>query len=544
MVFFSTFLISMFITIVLIPPLRRMAIRVHALDMPETRKIHPAPMPKCGGLAMAVGVLVPTLIWAPLDAFTKAFLVGGGIVVLFGLMDDFKSLTYKPKFVGQVAAGLIVILYGGVKIKSFGMLLPYEFVIPDWVAVPWTLVVIVGVTNAINLSDGLDGLAGGICIMSFCCIAYLAYQAGNMVVATLSIAMIGTMIGFLRFNTYPANLFMGDAGSQLLGFSAITLSVYLTQTNAPLSPVLPLVILGFPILDTLTVMSERISKGRSPFKADKNHFHHKLLRLNLFHTEAVVVIYFLQAILVTSAFVLRYHSDWLLLISYVVFSGIVVSAFLVAEKTGWQMGRSFIQETIKDRLRPLKDNRVFVKIFFAGLQWGYPIILLYSVFLPADLPGAFGIVGFVAAGLVLVAGLAKREWLPVVIRIAIFGCVPFLVYYAEVEKIPEINGSLTLAYRAAYGVLALLSILTLKFSTRKSGFRTSPADFLILFIALVVPNLPDAHIQSLHMGLVAAKTIVLLFAGEVIMGEVRGRLNRLAVLIVLVLAIIGTRGIW
>lgn len=129
-------------------------------------------------------------------------------------------------------------------------------------------------------------------------------------------------------------------------------------------------------------------------------------------------------------------------------------------------------------------------------------------------------------------------------RIAFFACIPFLVYYAEVNAPQGINGYFTVVYRIAYGVLALLSILTLKFSTRTSGFRTSPADFLIVFIALVVPNLPDPHIQSLHMGLVAAKIIVLVFAGEVILGEVRNKLNRMAALIVLVLAIVGIRAIW
>jgi len=314
----------MFITIALIPLFRRLAIRVQALDYPDARKVHPLPIPKSGGVAMAVGLFVPVLVWAPMNDLTRAILIGAGILVVFGLIDDFRNLGYKAKFLGQFAAALTVIIYGGVKIQSLGMLLPDDVLLSDWLAIPFTLIVIVGVINAINLSDGLDGLAGGICILSFCCIAYLAYQTGNLVVAIFSIAMIGTIIGFLRFNTYPAILFMGDAGSQLLGFSSITLSIHLTH-----------------------------------------HLHHKLLRLNLFHTEAVVVIYFLQAFLVSCAFVFRYYSDWLILIGYIVFSGLVVSGFMVAEKVDWQMGRGFIENRLKVRLRPMLFHYLGLFSFFA-----------------------------------------------------------------------------------------------------------------------------------------------------------------------------------
>ncbi|MBU4484311.1 undecaprenyl/decaprenyl-phosphate alpha-N-acetylglucosaminyl 1-phosphate transferase, partial [bacterium] len=179
MIYFSTLLISMFITIALIPVFRRLAVRVKVLDYPGDRKVHDRPMPKSGGIAMALGVLIPVLLWTPADKFAIALLIGAGIVVLLGLVDDFKDLGYKAKFAGQIAAALVVILYGGVKIKSLGMLLPVGVLLPDLLAIPLTLIVIVGVTNAINLADGLDGLAGGICILSFLCIAYLAYCGGN-----------------------------------------------------------------------------------------------------------------------------------------------------------------------------------------------------------------------------------------------------------------------------------------------------------------------------------------------------------------------------
>ncbi len=160
----------MFITIALVPFFRGLAVKINALDVPNERKVHKYPMPKSGGIAMALGAFIPILLWFPSGNFTRATIIGAGIVVLFGLLDDMKDLGFKTKFAGQFAAALIVIIYGGVKIKSLGMLLPDGVLLPDWLAMPLTFIVIVGITNAINLSDGLGGLAGGISLLSFLCI--------------------------------------------------------------------------------------------------------------------------------------------------------------------------------------------------------------------------------------------------------------------------------------------------------------------------------------------------------------------------------------
>jgi UDP-GlcNAc:undecaprenyl-phosphate GlcNAc-1-phosphate transferase len=542
MIFFSTLLLSMFITISLIPLVRRAAVRVQAMDLPDGRKVHPYPMPKSGGLAMSVGLLVPVLLWVPMDHFARAVLAGAGVLVVFGLVDDLKGLGYRAKFMGQIAAALIVIFYGGLKIESLGMLLPDDVILPDWISIPLTLIAVVGVTNAINLSDGLDGLAGGICLLSFCCLAYLAYRTEYLMIATFSMAAIGAIIGFLRFNTYPATLFMGDAGSQLLGFTAVTLSVGLTQANAPLSPVLPLIILGFPILDTLTVMSERIAKGKSPFKADKNHLHHKLLELNLFHTEAVFVIYVAQALLVTLAFVLRFYSDWLLLGGYGLFCGIVVFGFIVAEKSEWKLQRGFLDSMIKQRLKGLKHKNRPINVSFRISCVAFAIIVLVSCMVPENVPRAFSLFTGLLIIPILMTQSFKRDWLAGVLRTVDFLFVSVLIYVGETSTASWMNGVLAQAYNLSFGVLALFSILTLKFTKRRKGFKTSPVDFLILFIALVVPNMPDERIRALHMGLVAAKIIVLFFSFEVIVGEVRGKLNKLALFTLFALAVSSVRG--
>jgi UDP-GlcNAc:undecaprenyl-phosphate GlcNAc-1-phosphate transferase len=534
----------MFITVALIPVFRRLAIKLHAMDVPDERKVHPYPIPKSGGMAMAIGTLIPVVIWSARDPFVQSIILGAGILAVFGVIDDFRNLSYKAKFLGQLAAALVAIFFGEVRIVSLGALLPEELLLPAWVSIPLTLVVIVGVTNAINLSDGLDGLAGGICLLSFICVGYLAYCGDQTVIAVLAVAVVGAIFGFLRFNTHPATLFMGDAGSQFLGFLAVTLSLKLTQSNAALSPILPLVILGFPILDTLTVMLERIREGKSPFVADKKHFHHRLMRLGLFHTEAVFVIYVIQSLLVTGAFVFRFYSEWLLLVLYTGFSGLVVSAFYAADRTGWTLNRTgLFDRKIKGRLRVLKDKQIFIRVCFGIVEYCLPGLLLFTCFLPASVPRYVAYLGAGLACLVLLTWVIRRSWAAAAIRLALYLLVPFVIYLSELEMVSWMQDRWAQLYDLSFGVPVLFVMLTLRLTRRKKGFKITPMDFLILFIALVVPNLPDETIQSYQMGLLAAKVIVLYFSFEVLIGELRGDVKKLLVWTLAVLAVVIVRGL-
>ncbi len=380
MIYFSTLLLAMFITIALIPILKRYAVFLHVVDMPGERKVHNTPVPKVGGIAMGLGALVPVLIYVYGDKSVLSILLGTAIIIAFGVLDDAKELGYKAKFFGQVGAALVVVFFGGVKICCLGNLLPGEMVLPDWLAVTLTIIVIVGVTNAVNLADGLDGLAGGLMLLSFLCISFMAYKIGYMSIALLSAATVGAIFGFLRFNTYPATIFMGDAGSQLLGFLAITMAIAITHGNSPYNVLFPLILLGLPILDTLWVMIERIKKGKSPFVADKNHLHHKLLNLGLYHTEAVFTLYVLQAALVTTAFLQRFYPESTALVVYLVFS---VGMFVIlgaAEKRGWRLERpGIIDRMIKDRLKIyIRERYVGIKLSQSVIEIGFPLLLIVN----------------------------------------------------------------------------------------------------------------------------------------------------------------------
>jgi UDP-GlcNAc:undecaprenyl-phosphate GlcNAc-1-phosphate transferase len=543
MIYFASAILAMFITIALIPVFKSLALKMNAaIDMPDERKTHHSPMARIGGLSMALGILVPVTLWCPLNDFTRAVMWGGGIIVVFGVIDDCLNLNFKIKFSAQAAAALLVIYFGHLRITHLGLLLPENYLLPEFIAIPLTLVSIVGVTNAVNLSDGLDGLAGGISLLSYICLGFLAYQAGYAAIAIISMAMAGAILGFLRFNTYPASIFMGDAGSQLLGFMLIVLSLSLTQANQPLSPVLPLLLIALPVLDTCMVMYERVMAGRPVFKPDHNHIHHKFMQLGFFHTEAVFIIYVLQSIFVTIAFVFRYHSEWLLLGIFFVAGGFLISLFALAHKVNWQRRRyDFLDKIVKANLREFK-NHVLIKVSGRIITIGIPLLMVFSSFFPRELPGYMTTFACIWGVIIAAVLYWKKDMVGMIIRLILFMTIPYIIYFSEVKPAAWVTEELLVILHLFYGILALFTVLTLKYTRRAKGFKISPMDFLILFIAFVLPNLPDAQIQNFHFGVIAAKVIVLFFGYEVVIGELRENMKWLSISTITLLAVIFVRG--
>jgi len=542
MILLTTVLISMFITIVLIPIFRLLAVRLNILDVPNARKAHDIPIPKSGGIAVVLGAIIPVVLWAPIDTQGWAIILGVGVLFIFGMLDDWKNLNYKYKFSGQLIAALIVIFFGGIKINTLGTLLPEDVLLPDLVAIPLTAVAIIGVTNAINLADGLDGLAGGICLFSFICIGYLAFRSENIILALLAVATVGALFGFLRFNTHPAVLFMGDTGAQFLGFTVITLALGLTQDNTPYSCLLPLFLIGFPIIDTLTVMTERIVNGKSPFIADKNHFHHKLMHLNLSHTEAVFFIYIFQAILVTLAFLFRFYSEWFLLILFFSFSLIILLGFLVTNRFGWKLKReNSLGRFIPKKLSSLRQSILPIKISFKTVQYGIPLILIITTLIIGNIPEYFSYFSLGLIALILATRLSGKIRDIGGLRLVLYLFIPFSVYQANVNQPEWVADWFLTAYNISFPIIAAFIVLTLILS-RRDGFKATPMDFIILFVALIVPNLPDFQIQDYHMGLVAGKIIVLFFGYDILLGELRGELKKVGGLTFTAMLIVVVKG--
>jgi len=514
------FILAMVLTMALIPPLMRYAGFLHVVDAPGGRKAHAAPTPRIGGIAMVLGAALPLAIWLEVDRLSLAYLVSLLIVVAFGVWDDRAELTPWVKFAGQVLAVAIIVLVGGVEIHSVTFAERIE--LPEAVAVPLTMLFLLGITNAINLSDGLDGLAGGTTFLCCAAVAALSFGTDHMAfVTTLAVVVMGCLLGFLRYNTYPASVFMGDGGSQFLGFTVGVLAVLLTQHEAlPFSAAMPLLLLGLPILDTLTVMTLRLREGRSPFAADRRHLHHRLLALGFDHFEAVAVIYVLQATLFVLAWWLRYHSDALILVVFAVFALALLAVLHVADRRGWRwpgfgsfrLGNYVAGEGLLWLKAPQRLPR-WTAITALGC------VVAYLALIGAGVSHVSHDVGWLAVGLGVVLALASlqpRSDLPglrAVSQGAVYVAVLVAVYLDHVEA--DLPRAIVQAKFLLFPLLTVAVLLRLR-TWRERRFEITTLDLLVVFVALALPNLPGLRGAPSNLGFTAAKLVVLLYAVELL----------------------------
>jgi UDP-GlcNAc:undecaprenyl-phosphate GlcNAc-1-phosphate transferase len=266
--------------------------------------------------------------------------------------------------------------------------------------------------------------------------------------------------------------------------------------------------------------------------------------LGFYHTEAVFVIYIIQTLLVTAAFVFRFYSAWFLLMLYGVFSVTILLAFFYADKAGWKLRRyDLLDVVIKGKLKVLKEKRMLIRFSFKMVEIGLPILLLFSCFIPEAIPRNVGLLALTFLGLIATVLLVKREWAGGVYRVGAYLLVPFLIYLSERYTASWMSPRAIMAYDLSFGALVLFLVLTLKYTSRTRGFKTTPMDFLILAIVLIVPNLPDPQIRAYGISLVAAKIVVIFFSYEVLIGELRGELKRFRLTTVAVLTVMGLRGL-
>jgi UDP-GlcNAc:undecaprenyl-phosphate GlcNAc-1-phosphate transferase len=523
MLFVMPFLLAMVVTIAWLPVFGRFAAKWRIVDHPGDRKVHATPIPRIGGVAMAIGVLVAALIVIPLQTADKYFLVAAGVLTLFGGLDDRFDLKPRTKLLGQVIAAVIVVVGGHVQIEA--VTFDDRVFLPEWISVPLTLVFLVGITNAINLADGLDGLAGGTTFLCLCALAMLAYSSGQASCVALALAFAGAVLGFLRFNTFPASIFMGDAGSQLLGFAVGVLSLRATQGgNSAISAATPILLLALPILDTLTVMAQRISEGRSPFSADRNHIHHKLLSFGFDHHEAVMVIYAIQADLFLLAYWLRFESDVTILAVVSGFFLVAIVLFQVAARRHWRV-RSAHEEKVESPLARLitvlRQPRYLPRWSYLAIAiavWAYASLVAVET---AQVSGDVRIL-LIALLAITVVWLAVLRAKPLsgIEKAALYTTAAVLVYLDSVVVHPQ--RLLNFAAWGAILTMAIGTLLRLRLSQDRR-FELTPLDLIVLFAALVIPSLPGTFGLPVGGALGIAKLVVLFYALEALVSRVEMR---------------------
>ncbi|MEM5780308.1 MAG: MraY family glycosyltransferase [Lawsonibacter sp.] len=290
------------------PVVRSLAFRVGAVDVPkDNRRMHNHPIPRMGGLAIFFGFLLSVLIFLPLSEQLRGMLLGTAIIVILGILDDIYALPAKPKFLVQIVAALFAVLAGNriFILSNLNIFSSDPYWELGWLSIPISVLWIVGITNAVNLIDGLDGLACGVSTISSMTLLVIALTVSEPEVAILMAALSGASIGFLPYNLNPAKIFMGDTGSTFLGFVLATVSIQgLFKFYTIISFAVPFLMLGLPIFDTCFAILRRVSKGQSPMSPDRGHIHHRLIDMGFSQKQAVAVLYVISAILGLSAVVL------------------------------------------------------------------------------------------------------------------------------------------------------------------------------------------------------------------------------------------------
>lgn len=304
-------LTSLIIAILLIPVIIEFTKSRNLLDEPDHRKEHQSPIPTLGGIAIFVSILISSLLWLKVELLyeLRFILLSVSLLFVIGIWDDLKDLSAGKKFIIQIVATLVV-ASSGIRIESLQGLFGVFELHPIW-QYTLTVLLMVGITNAVNLIDGIDGLAGGVVAINAFIFAMLFALKGNLTFALLSICLCGALVGFLYYNFNPAKIFMGDTGSLVIGFLLAVMAIkYLQLDQLKDGTTLTIVfgILILPVFDTLRVFGVRILKGNSPFSPDRNHIHHLLGKTGYNHKQSALIMYAANIIIISTAFYIGFSN--------------------------------------------------------------------------------------------------------------------------------------------------------------------------------------------------------------------------------------------
>lgn len=505
------FLIALFSSMLMVPYLMRWAFDTGAMDAPDARKVHKKAIPRIGGVAICMGWLFSLLIYVDMTVEVRGILAGTLIIFCTGLVDDLYGLSPKHKFLGQISACLVTIFVGRLSITSLGNLFGADTILlSPWVGIPFTVLTVVGVVNAFNLMDGLDGLAGGISVIALTAFLIIGRLSGDLMMMALCAALLGAVLGFLKFNLYPARIFMGDTGSLAVGFVTAFLAVLITQPpRSGVAPLVPLLILGIPIVDTLRVMGRRILQRRSPFSPDRTHLHHNFLDLGFKHRYTVIIIYGLSIFWAAFALLARDWEDRFLLASFALLMGLFYLGLLLLRKA-----RPALTFLGKDSPAPIRSSVTYRRLsdMVAALT-PLTVFLILSYLLLAAMSCSHADSMQLRAGIALLLGCAAlifftRDVSNHYVLAMTATAILLITLTMDHHGYRELIGGLTQQELSNFLLAGLSALVLLRFIFRGDGEHIlSSVDFLILGVAAFVTlvssqvfighEIPDAVIKGI-----------------------------------------------
>ena len=340
--------VCLIIVAAIIPFIKKIAIHIGALDIPNERKVHTTPIPRLGGLGIFIGFLCGYMIFAKSTIQMNSILIGSFIILLTGIFDDIKPISAKAKLLGQILASCVIVFYGNILLNNitiFGLDINFGIF-----AYPITILFIVACTNIINLIDGLDGLAGGVSSIFYLSTIIICFFQGRYMELEfiLALLMLGSTVGFLIHNFHPARIFAGDSGALFMGFTIAIMSLLGFKTTAITSIFIPLAILAVPILDTLFAIIRRLLKHQSISTPDKQHLHHQLLKMKFSHRNTVLIIYLITALFSTASILYTLHDTSDVFIGRIIYGILMIIVVIFVFKT----------DIISTRRDKKEDNKV------------------------------------------------------------------------------------------------------------------------------------------------------------------------------------------
>lgn len=487
LVLFTALSISLFV----VPITSVLAHRWGAIDHPKERSSHKVPMPRLGGLGMSVGLFLSCILFLPPSDFFFAFLAGLSVVVLVGVVDDVKDIGPIWKLAGQILAAATFVQLGGGALDNLGNFLGGEVIELDGAAVPVTMLCIVAGMNAFNMSDGLDGLAVGLAALAALFLAYFSWDAAEPELLIVCMALFGAVLGFLRYNSYPAKVFMGDCGSLVLGYVLSVLVVSGGQRDESGGGVVTWVmVIALPLLDMLVVMARRIWHRNSPLAADRTHLHHRLLALGLLPPVVVAILYAGTAGFGMVALLMREQPDVYQFLAMLAFGALVFGVVGGLQRAGYKYHRGDLGRFSSMRQWPsskrfsdtLSNHAISVSVLLLCL------LCLPAIFLPLS-----GMNRNEAMALLMLAGvLAFYSWQPAphspkgMLHGAVYVTVFALFFLYNIAVAGEALWAM--GYLVTISLIAALWVATkLYFRKNTAVLQTSSFELLMLFVAWFVP---------------------------------------------------------
>lgn len=340
-----SFLLSFLLTFISIPKIIRVSYRKQLMDVPGSRSSHTRKIPRLGGVAIYFAITVVASIFC-FDMLSKVIFFSAALVLLFfiGLMDDLLVVAPQKKLFAQILSALMIVVGSNIRIESFFGLFGI-FELPYWISVFFTIFIIVLIINSYNLIDGIDGLASGVGILISLSFVFIFFRLYDYSMGFLAIAILGSLLAFLYFNlSNQYKIFMGDTGSMVVGYLIAFMAIkFISLSSMPWvkiesAPIIAIAILIIPLIDTLSVIIIRLMKRKSPFTADQNHIHHRILRLGFNHTKTTLIICAANVLLIVLAYQIRHFNISLMLLIlicaalFLSYMPLVVSEFLNRRK--------------------------------------------------------------------------------------------------------------------------------------------------------------------------------------------------------------------